>query len=50
MFMPGAPEITPEQQALMRREANKGIMSFVGLVAVLRLVPWAMEHLEKTFA
>ncbi|KAJ2229891.1 hypothetical protein H4R99_001671 [Coemansia sp. RSA 1722] len=50
MFMPGPPEITPEQQSLMRREAAKGFMSFFGIVAAIRLVPWAIEHLEKSFA
>ncbi|KAI8318536.1 hypothetical protein GQ54DRAFT_314401 [Martensiomyces pterosporus] len=50
MFMPGPPEITPEQQAAMRREASKGIFSFVGIVAAIRLVPWALEHLEKALA
>ncbi|KAJ1964603.1 hypothetical protein GGI12_001308 [Dipsacomyces acuminosporus] len=50
MFMPGAPEITPEQQAAMRREAGKGFVSFVGIVAVIRFVPWALEHLEKALA
>ncbi|KAJ2508447.1 hypothetical protein H4217_008556 [Coemansia sp. RSA 1939] len=50
MFMPGAPEITPEQQALMRREAAKGFMSFVTIVTAFRLVPWAVEHLEKALS
>ncbi|KAJ2003259.1 hypothetical protein GGI04_003035 [Coemansia thaxteri] len=50
MFMPGPPDVTPEQQALMRREVAKGFMSFVGLVAAIRIVPWALEHLEKALA
>ncbi|KAJ1720350.1 hypothetical protein LPJ53_005009 [Coemansia erecta] len=50
MFMPGPPEITDEQQVAMRREAAKGFVSFFGIVAAIRFVPWALEHLEKTFA
>ncbi|KAJ1987179.1 hypothetical protein GGI25_006010 [Coemansia spiralis] len=50
MFMPGPPDVTPEQQALMRREATKGFMTFVTIVTAFRLVPWAMEHLGKTLA
>ncbi|KAJ1857173.1 hypothetical protein GGH12_001990 [Coemansia sp. RSA 1822] len=50
MFMPGPPEITPEQHAAMRREVTKGFFSFVGVVAAIRVVPWAMEHLEKMLA
>ncbi|KAJ2778799.1 hypothetical protein GGI15_004066, partial [Coemansia interrupta] len=48
MFMPGPPEITAEQQVAMRREAAKGFVSFFGIVAAIRFVPWALEHLEKT--
>ncbi|KAJ2160748.1 hypothetical protein GGF46_001994 [Coemansia sp. RSA 552] len=36
MFMPGPPEITPEQQAAMRREVSRSVFSFVGLVAAIR--------------
>ncbi|KAJ2083323.1 hypothetical protein H4R24_000883 [Coemansia sp. RSA 988] len=50
MFMPGAPEITPEQEAAMRRDSAKGIITFAGIVAAIRIVPWAIEHLEKVFA
>ncbi|KAJ2724484.1 hypothetical protein GGI07_001915 [Coemansia sp. Benny D115] len=50
MFMPGPPEITPEQQSEMRREATKGFISFFGIVAAIRFVPWALEHLEKSLA
>ncbi|KAJ2765400.1 hypothetical protein IWQ56_004113 [Coemansia nantahalensis] len=50
MFMPGMPDFTPEQQAEMRRETAKGFLSFFGVVAAIRVVPWALEHLEKALA
>ncbi|KAJ2062511.1 hypothetical protein GGH94_000513 [Coemansia aciculifera] len=50
MFMPGPPDITPEQEAAMRRETAKGFLTFAGLVAAIRFVPWAIEHLEKALA
>ncbi|KAJ2450878.1 hypothetical protein EV183_003974 [Coemansia sp. RSA 2336] len=37
MFMPGPPEITPEQQAAMRRDVAKGVLSFVSVVATIRV-------------
>ncbi|KAJ2851969.1 hypothetical protein IWW36_000742 [Coemansia brasiliensis] len=50
MFMPGPPEITPEQQAAMRRDVAKGVLSFVSVIATIRVVPWAIEHMEKLLA
>ncbi|KAJ2613214.1 hypothetical protein H4S08_002333 [Coemansia sp. RSA 1365] len=37
MFMPGAPEITPEQEAAMRRDSAKGFLTFAGVVAAIRI-------------